>query len=64
MKVVYMTLEATSEDAMVISQSLADKLSNIKIHATIICKTDQALLNLYDDTIRPFVPDEGEDIPC
>ena len=60
----YMTLLDTYEDAMVISESLAKKLSTIQINSTQFeIDFDKYPLNLYgnDDEYKPF-PDIGETI--
>jgi hypothetical protein len=60
--VAYMTLEETIEDAMLISQSLADKMETTEIHReTITLDVAQHPLNTYgDDTEFKFLPDIGE----
>lgn len=61
-QVAYMTLEDTIEDAMLISRSLADKMTTTEIHReTITIDANQHPLNLYgDETEFKFLPDIGE----
>lgn len=60
--VAYMTADETIEDAMWISQSLADKLESVEIRReTIIVDENTHPINLYGDNIDfKFIPDIGE----
>ena len=62
--VAYMTWEETIEDAMAISQSVADRLQTTEIHTVnITIGPDQYPLNLYgDETEVKFFPDIGETV--
>ena len=62
--VAYMTLEETIEDAMLISQSVADQFETTEIHEVKIpIRPNQYPLNLYgDDNEIKLIPDIGETV--
>lgn len=62
--VAYLTLEDTIEDAMLISRSLAEKMTSAEIHQeTIQIDVHEHPLNIYgDDTEFKFLPDIGETV--
>lgn len=62
LNVAFMTLEETIEDAVLISQSAADRMSTTEIHQVRVpIRADQYPLNSYGDEIEPkMMPDIGE----
>lgn len=62
LNVAYMTLEETIEDAMLLSESAAEKMMTSELHEVkIIVRPDQYPLNVYghEDEVR-FMPDIGD----